>query len=90
MLRRFTPKFLEPTEFLVSSLDVDKYLRPSGDFITLPPGERITFMINDPGEELGGHIARQSSCAYIFDAVGNRHFVSSSQFSKLKRDYEKK
>ena len=90
VLRGLNPKGLEPTEFLVSSVHVDNHLRKSGDFHTLPSGERMTFMIDDPaGKELAQHIATESSCAYIFDAIGNKYFVSGAQFSKLKRDYKK-
>lgn len=86
-----TPKFLEPRAFLLDAIEISQYLRPSGDFIAIPPGDRILFMIQDPrGIELIKYFSKAASAIYIFDAVGNKYFLSKARFAKLKRDYKSK
>jgi hypothetical protein len=89
ILGRFTPKRLEPHEFIFDSPETNLHLRSHGAFITIPAGDRITFMIDDPkGTEFGKHLSKNSSTLHIFDAIGNKHSLSKARFSKLKRDYK--
>lgn len=91
ILKGFTPKKLVPTEFLVSSIKIDAYLRPAGRPVSLPPGERITFVIGDPdGTTLGKNITEKASALFLSDAVGNRFYLKHDRFVKLKKDYKKK
>lgn len=91
VFRSLTPKSLEPHAFLVDAVEVNQYLRPQGVFITIPAGDRISFVIPDPrGVELGKYLEKNASSVYIFDAIGNKYLLSKARFSKLRRDYKNK
>lgn len=89
LLRSLTPKKLEPLEFLITGITIDAFLKRNGQYISVPAGDRITFIIPDPeGKEMGEHLAKNASSIHISDAVGNRYKLPGASFSKLKRDYK--
>lgn len=90
ILGRFTPKSWEPYMFLWDGPHINPYLRPNGQPLTLAAGDRLTFIIPDPGgKDLGEHIAVKASSLHIFDGIGNKYLLPQAAFKKLRRTYSK-
>lgn len=91
ILRGLMPKKLEANKFLIDVPEINYYIRPAGVPLTLQPGNRIIFMIDDPkGAQVVKELSKCASSVHIFDAVGNEYRLSDAEFSKLKRMYKTK